>query len=82
MFLHTTSGGRFLAGTGRYLNEPDSTRAYVMFSQFKPFAQTQGELDLSKIASISVDWGGYFGTAHERITLTVKPPQHVVCGVK
>ena len=82
VFLHTANGGRFLAGTGHYLNEPDSTRAYVMFSQFKPFGQTRGELDLSKIASISVGWGGYFGTAGERITLTVKPPQRFVCGVK
>ena len=46
-----------------------------MFSQFKPFGQTQGELDLSKIASISIGWGGYLGTAGEQITLTVKPPQ-------
>ena len=82
VFLHTANGSRFLAGTGRYLNEPDSTRAYVMFSQFKPFGQTQGDLDLSKIASISVGWGGYFGTADERITFTVKPPQRFVCGVK
>jgi hypothetical protein len=82
VFLHTADGGRFLAGTGRYLNEPGSARAYVIFSQFKPFGQTQGELDLSKIASISIGWGGYLGTQGERITLTVKPPQRFVCGVK
>jgi hypothetical protein len=82
VFLHTPDGGRFLAGTGQYLNEPNSTRAYVMFSQFKPFGQTEGGLDLSKIASISIGWGGYFGKAEERITLTVKPPQRFLCGVK
>jgi len=81
VFLNTVDGGRFLAGTGRYLNETGSSRAYAMFSQFKPFGQTQRELDLSKIASISVGWGGYFGTADERIILTVKPPQRFVCGV-
>ena len=59
-----------------------SSRAYVMFSQFKPFGQTKGELDLSKIASISLGWGGYMGTAGEQITFTVKPPQRFVCGVK
>jgi len=82
VFLHTANGARFLAGTGQYLNAPDSPRAYVMFSQFKPFGQTQGKLDLSKIASISVGWGGYFGTVGERITLTVKPPQRFVCGAR
>ncbi|MCY2988726.1 MAG: glycosyl hydrolase [Planctomycetota bacterium] len=82
VFLNTANGGRFLAGTGHYLNVPGSCRAYVMFCQFKPFGQTQGELDLSKIASVSIGWGGYLGTAGERITLTVKPPQRFVCGAK
>jgi hypothetical protein len=82
VFLNTADGGRFLAGTGRYLNEPGSSRAYAMFSQFKPFGETQGELDLSRIASISIGWGGYLGTADERITFTVKPPQRFVCGAK
>jgi len=82
VFLNTANGGRFLAGTGRYLNEPGSTRAYAMFSQFRPFGQTQGELDLSKIASISIGWGGYLGTEGEQITFTVKPPQRFVGGAK
>jgi len=79
VFLHTAEGGRFLAGAGRYLNEPGPSRVYAMFNQFKPFGQTQGELDLSRIASISIGWGGYFGIAGEEITLTVKPPQCFVC---
>jgi len=82
VFLNTANDGRFLAGTGRYLNESGSSRAYAMFSQFRPFGQTQGELDLSKIASISIGWGGYLGTADERITFTVKPPQRFICGGK
>ena len=82
VFLNTIDGDRFIAGTGRYLNESDATRAYAMFSQFKPFGTTHGQLDLSKIASISIGWGGYFGTEGEQITLTVKPPQRFVCGAK
>jgi hypothetical protein len=82
VFVNTTSGGRFLAGTGRYLNAPGSTRAFAMFSQFRPFGQTRDELDLSRIASISIGWGGYLGTANEQITFTVKPPQRFVCGAK
>ncbi len=82
VFLNTEDGGRFLAGTGRYLNEPGSSRAYALFSQFKPFGQTEGNLDRSRIASVSVGWGGYLGTAGERITLTVQPPQRFMCGAK
>ncbi|NUQ65872.1 MAG: hypothetical protein HUU20_25705, partial [Pirellulales bacterium] len=82
VFLNTANGDRFLAGTGKYLNEPDPARAYVMFSQFKPFGQTRGELDLSQVASISIGWGGYLGTSGERITLTVRPPVRFVCGAK
>jgi hypothetical protein len=53
-----------------------------MFSQFKPFEPTSGELDLSKITSISLGWGGYFGIAGQQISFTVKPPQRFVCGAK
>jgi hypothetical protein len=82
VFLNTANGDRFLGSTGCYLNAPGSSRAYAMFSQFKPFGQTQGELDLSKIASISIGWGGYLGTLDEQIIVTVKPPQRFVCGAK
>ncbi|MCU0821474.1 MAG: hypothetical protein MUC95_03245 [Spirochaetes bacterium] len=67
VFLNTSSGDRFLGSTGRYLSSPGSSRAYAMFSQFRPFGQTVGELDLSKVASISIGWGGYLGTEGEQI---------------
>jgi len=82
VFLHTAGGGQFLAGTGHFLNMPGSTRAYALFTQFKPFGQTRGELDLSQVTSVSVGWGGYFGTEGERISFTVKPPQRFVCKTK
>ena len=78
VFLHATTGDRFLAGTGQYLNMPGSSRVYAMFSQFKPFGQTHGPLDLSRIAGASIGWGGYLGTAGEHITFTVRPPQRVL----
>jgi hypothetical protein len=53
-----------------------------MFSQFRAFGQTQGELDLSRIASVSVGWGGHIGIDGEQITFTVKPPQRFVCSAK
>lgn len=80
VFLNIAGGDRFLAGTAHYLNTPGRSRAYVMFSQFRPFGQTRGPLDLTKVASISVGWGGYFGTIDEKIVFAVKPPQRFVCG--
>jgi hypothetical protein len=80
VFLHPANGDRFLAGTGHYLNESGAVRAYVMFSQFTPFAHTHRELDLSQIAAISIGWGGYLGTEGEQITLTVTTPQCFVYG--
>jgi hypothetical protein len=82
VFIRTKDGGDYLAGTGRYLNEPGAVRAYVMFDQFKPFGQTTGALDLSQVASLRVGWGGYFGAEGEKITLTVNPPKRFICGPK
>ena len=82
VFIHTKNGGDYLAGTGRYLNAPGTSRAYVMFSQFKPFGQAKGALDLSQVAAVRVGWGGYFGAEGEKISLTAKPPQRFVCGAR
>jgi len=75
VFIQTQSGGRYLAGTGRYLNAPGLSRAYVVFSQFRPFGETAAPLDLSKVAAIRIGWGGYFGSEGERITVTIMPPK-------
>ena len=80
VFLHMANGDRFLARTGRFLSEPGSGRAFVMFNGFNPFEETAGRLDLSQIASISIGWGGYFGQAGEQIVFAVKPPQKFVFG--
>jgi hypothetical protein len=80
VFLQLASGDRFLGGTGHYLNSPGSHRLYVMFSQFRPFGTTAGQLDLSQVASVSVGWGGYLGMDGEQIRFTAKPPQRFVCG--
>ncbi len=82
VFVNTVGGDRFLAGTGRYLNTAGPGRAYVMFSQFKPFGATSGQVDLTKVASISVGWGGYFGRDDEQIIFTAKPPRRFRCGGK
>ena len=85
VFIATKDGGQYIASTGRYLNAPGPARAYVMFSQFKPFGgskTTKGPMDLSQVTAIRVGWGGYFGAEGEKITLTVKPPQRFMCGAK
>jgi hypothetical protein len=85
VFIHTKDGGDHIASTGRYLNVPGPARAYVMFSQFKPFGgskTTKGPMDLSQVAAIRVGWGGYFGAEGEKLVLTVNSPQRFVCGSK
>ena len=82
VFIRTKDGSDYIAGTGRYLNSPGTLRAYAMFSQFRPFGQTKGALDLTQVAAIRIGWGGYFGTEGEKISLTVLPPQRFVCGAK
>jgi len=82
VFIRTKDGSDYMAGTGRYLNVPGQTRAYAMFSQFKPFGQVKGALDLTQVTSIRIGWGGYFGVEGEKIVLTVKPPQRFACGAK
>ena len=85
VFIHTKDGGDYLASTGRFLNAAGSARAYVMFSQFKPFGgskTTKGPMDLSQVAAIRVGWGGYLGAEDEKITLTVKPPLRFFFGAR
>ena len=82
VFVATKDGGSFIASTGRFLNAPGPARAYVLFSQFRPFnaAKKAGStLDLSQVAAVRVGWGGYFGAEGERVAVTVKPPQRFVC---
>jgi len=82
VFIRTKDGSDYIAGTGRYLNSPGTMRAYAMFSQFRPFGQTKGALDLTQVTSIRIGWGGYFGVEGEKIALTVTPPQRFACGAK
>mgnify|MGYP001275803765 CR=1 FL=1 len=85
VFVATKDGGNFIASTGRFLNAPGKARAYVMFSQFRPFnsAKKSGALlDLSQVAAIRVGWGGYFGAEGEEVAVTVMPPQRFVCGAQ
>ncbi len=82
VFICTKDGGEYITGIGRYLNVPGPSRAYALFNQFKPFGKTSGSMDLSKVTSIRVGWGGYMGVEGEKIVLTVKPPQLFSCGAK
>ena len=82
VFIRTKDGSDYIASTGRYLNAPGQIRAYAMFSQFKPFGQAKGALDLSQVAAIRIGWGSYFGAEGEKIALTIRPPQRLTCGTK
>ena len=85
VILHTKEGGDYIAATGRYLNGPGASRAYVLFSQFKPAGwspQAKEPLDRTQVVAIRVGWGGHLGTEGEKIALTVSPPQRFACGTR
>jgi hypothetical protein len=78
VFLETVDGMRYLASSGRFLNEAGEKRAYVLFSQFRMFGEkgrTRGvRLNPVRVKAVRVGWGGYFGEKGEEIIMTLKPP--------
>jgi hypothetical protein len=75
VFIATEGGHRYLASTGRSLRVAGGKQSVLLFSQFHPFDKTTVPMNIEKITSIQVGWGGYFGREGETIRFSVKPPQ-------
>jgi hypothetical protein len=78
VFIEDADGTRYLGDSGRPMSLAGMRPSFVGLNQFRPFSAAPGKeagLDWSKITSISVGWGGYFGTAGEKVTYTALPPQ-------
>jgi len=85
VMLHTKDGADYVAGSGRYLNVAGTARSYLMFNRFALAGWSNpsaGALDLAKVVTIRIGWGGYFGREGEKVTLTAKPAQRFTCGAK
>jgi hypothetical protein len=75
VFIATEGGHRYLANTGRSLRVAGSKQSVLLFSQFHPFDKTTVPINVEKITTIQVGWGGYFGREGATIRFSVKPPQ-------
>ncbi|MEW6357319.1 MAG: glycosyl hydrolase [Planctomycetota bacterium] len=67
-------GANYLARTGRGLSASGWQTSTVWFDAFHPLGRApdpNGRLDLDKIQSISIGWGGYHGRTGERIVYTI-----------
>ncbi len=80
VFIATEGGHRYLASTGRSLRAAGGKQSILLFSQFHPFDKTDAPMNVEKITTIQVGWGGYFGREGESIRFGVKPPQGVRIG--
>jgi hypothetical protein len=71
------NGGDFLADTGCSLGAPGYHRLFVPISRLQLAGWSQdndGELDLRRVSEVRVGWGGYTGTAGERVEFSVGLP--------
>ncbi|MBI5685872.1 MAG: hypothetical protein HZC54_12435 [Verrucomicrobia bacterium] len=78
VILHDNKGRDFIAHAGRSLSAAGRCQSFVLLSQFQLAGWSKARdarLDLSAIAAIRVGWGGYFGTAGERVEFSTAPPQ-------
>jgi hypothetical protein len=75
----TKGGAVFIASTGHYLNQSGAHRLHVGMSQFSLFKEGKSDvskqLNLSKVNSVRIGWGGYFGQEGECITFNVQQPR-------
>ncbi|MCX7824955.1 MAG: hypothetical protein N2689_05300, partial [Verrucomicrobiae bacterium] len=76
--LHDKQGNDYIARAGRSLNAAGSCRSFVLLSQFHLAGWSKdrdARLDLSAVAAIRIGWGGYLGTAGEKVDFATAPPQ-------
>jgi len=80
VLLHERGGAIYLTHTGRSLAGDEHVTSYVPWSSLKLAGWSKdpdGDLDRSQVESISIGWGGYFGTEREKVIFTVSQPQAV-----
>lgn len=80
VLVHERGGAVYIAHTGRSLAGDERAVSYLPWSSFGLAGwskDSDGVLDRSQIESISVGWGGYFGTENETVVFTVSQPETV-----
>jgi hypothetical protein len=78
VILHEEGGGDFLAETGRSLAAAGRQRSVIPWDRFQLAGWSKdadGLLDLKRVSDIRIGWGGYLGTAEEKIAFSFTLPQ-------
>jgi hypothetical protein len=77
VILHEEGGGDFLASTSRHLGTPGRERSFIPWSRFQLAGwskDSDGLLDLKRVSDIRIGWGGYYGTAGEKVSFSLPLP--------
>lgn len=77
VILQDAEGREHLASTGIPLNASGRYPCFVPISRFHRAGWNtapEGNLDLAKITSVRIGWGGYHGTEGEQITFSISFP--------
>ena len=78
VILHDKKGNDYIAHAGRSLGAAGCCQSFVLLSQFQLAGWSKdhdARLDLSAVAAIRIGWGGYFGTAGEKVEFATAAPQ-------
>ncbi|MDI9601600.1 MAG: hypothetical protein QM328_05515, partial [Acidobacteriota bacterium] len=75
-------GGQYITPVSRALSEPGWDTVTVWWPEMAPMSGSEGlgPLDPSRIRSLSIGWGGYFGAAGEVIRFGLGPLELVRLG--
>ncbi len=79
-FVQDAAGVEYIADVGRQMSASGTERSFIAkssFAQFGPSRGPSGSLDWSRVTSVRVGWGGYFGSAGERLSFRAAAPMAV-----
>lgn len=78
VILHEEGGGDFLAETPRSLGVAGRERTFIPLNRFQLAGWSQdadGVLDPARVREVRVGWGGYYGSAGERVEFGLAVPR-------
>jgi hypothetical protein len=78
VILQEKGGGDFLADTGRSLGSAGYDQSFIPLNRFQLAGwakDNDGVLDASRVCEIRIGWGGYLGSAEERIQFSLGIPR-------
>ncbi|MFQ6098039.1 MAG: glycosyl hydrolase, partial [Armatimonadota bacterium] len=78
VIVRDADGGDYIARTGRPLSASGPAESVVPLSSLSLAGwstDSNGRLDLNRVTSISIGWGGYYGKKGERIEFSLALPQ-------